>query len=54
MDSLTLNADPKQIDEKRGKKEEAERRRNAKTFKKAAENRRKKHRQVIKGKNEEA
>lgn len=59
MDSLTLNANPKQCltkqaGEKRGKKEEAERRRNAQAFEKAAENRRKKHRQVMKGKNEEA
>lgn len=47
-------ANPKQVDEKRGKKEEAERRRNAQAFQKAAKNKRKKHRQGIKGKNEEA
>lgn len=47
MDFLTLNATPKQcltkrVDEKRGKKEEAERRGKAQAFQKAAENRNKK------------
>lgn len=60
MNSLTLNANPKQCltkqqgDEKWHKKEKVEKRRNAQAYQKAAENRRKKYRWVVKEKKGDA